>query len=168
MTCILNRVCNSSLYRLQQVAAALDATNPDAGLLRQETMISIDCRRRVANLVNLLLLFLVLASYETPLPHVLGSNSSFSLARELAHGTSSLIVVPGNHTVAREFDEKGEPLQLTRWGQNTDWLGFCLEQHQQVQFTHHCTLESSQVLCRYAVGSRTYNLASNCIVGLYV
>ncbi|WIA36801.1 hypothetical protein OEZ86_008056 [Tetradesmus obliquus] len=43
------------------------------------------------------------------------STSSFSLARELANGTSSIIVVPGNHTVAGEFDDKaGEPIQLTR------------------------------------------------------
>jgi hypothetical protein len=42
-------------------------------------------------------------------------STSFSLADELAHGTSSIIVVPGNHSVAGEFDDyQYAPLQLTR------------------------------------------------------
>jgi hypothetical protein len=114
MTSKRNRACNSPLYHLQQVAAAPHVSKPDAELLHQETMISTGCRRKAVNLAYLLLLLLVLASCETPSTPVLGSNSNFSLARELAHGTSSIIVVPGNHTVAGEFEDKGEPLQLTR------------------------------------------------------
>jgi hypothetical protein len=76
----------------------------------------------------LLFLWLLSASCETPIPTVWGSSTStFSLARELAQGTSSIIVVPGNHTVAGEFEEKGEPLQLTRWAAGvTGWPGSAL------------------------------------------
>jgi hypothetical protein len=43
------------------------------------------------------------------------SSDTFSFARELADGSSSLIVVPHNHTVKGDFDAyRDTPLQLTR------------------------------------------------------
>jgi hypothetical protein len=42
------------------------------------------------------------------------NSSAFSFARELAQGNST-IVVPGNHSIAGEFEEyKSAPLELTR------------------------------------------------------
>lgn len=77
-------------------------------------------RRVVSDLIHRVgSIILLLSACKSANSEVWGSStSSFSLARELANGTSSIIVVPGNHTVAGEFDDKaGEPIQLTRWGQ---------------------------------------------------
>jgi hypothetical protein len=76
------------------------------------------------HLVAVLLLLVV--AREAATSELCGSStSSFSLARELAHGTDSIIVVPRNHSVAGEFNEKGERLQLTRWGRNLAWHLLC-------------------------------------------
>jgi hypothetical protein len=44
-----------------------------------------------------------------------GGSSGFSFADALGHDTGSIIVVPGNHSVAKEFDSYLQsPVQLSR------------------------------------------------------
>jgi hypothetical protein len=82
-----------------------------ASRARRHRVVDIGCFRTV---VTCWLILIVCQSVNSQLWG--SSTSSFSLARELAHGTSSVIVVPGNHSVAGDFQEyeKGTPLQLTR------------------------------------------------------